>query len=133
MSERHSGYQPPFQLSHGMAAHIADIAELLGTWKAANPGALKPELRRGHRLRTLHASLAIEQNTLTLEQVTAVLDGRIVLGTPRDQHGLPVVWSWKRGKLTVDPLEEGTYEPTEASFAFLIPILKYPNKAAYTR
>ena len=84
MSERHSGYQPPFQLSHGMAAHIADIAELLGTWKAVNPGALKPELRRGHRLRTLHASLAIEQNTLTLEQVTAVLDGRIVLGTPRE-------------------------------------------------
>lgn len=38
----------------------------------------------------------------------------VVLGTPRDQHGLPVVWSWKRGKLTVDPLEEGTYEPTEA-------------------
>jgi Fic family protein len=84
MAERHSGYQPPFQLSHGMAAHIAAIAELLGTWKAANPGALKPELRRGHRLRTLHASLAIEQNTLTLEQVTAVLDGKIVLGAPRE-------------------------------------------------
>jgi uncharacterized protein (DUF58 family)/TM2 domain-containing membrane protein YozV len=38
----------------------------------------------------------------------------LLLGTPRDAHGLPVVWSWKRGKLTVDPLEEGTYEPTEA-------------------
>lgn len=38
----------------------------------------------------------------------------LLLGTPRDQHGLPVVWSWRRGKLTVDPLEEGTYEPTES-------------------
>jgi uncharacterized protein (DUF58 family)/TM2 domain-containing membrane protein YozV len=38
----------------------------------------------------------------------------LVLGTPRDRHGLPVVWSWRRGKLTVDPLEEGTYEPSEA-------------------
>lgn len=85
MSERpRSAYQPPFQLTHAMAAHIAAIAELLGTWKAANPGALQPELRRGHRLRTLHASLAIEQNTLTLEQVTAVLDGKVVLGAPRE-------------------------------------------------
>src|SRR5690242_1245526 len=43
------------------------------------------------------------------------IDGLLlVLGTPRDKHGLPVVWSWKRGKLTVDPLEEGTYEPSEA-------------------
>jgi hypothetical protein len=84
MTPPRAAYQPPFQLSHRMAAHIATIAELLGTWKAANPGALKPELRRGHRLRTLHASLAIEQNTLTLEQVTAVLDGKIVLGAPRE-------------------------------------------------
>jgi len=38
----------------------------------------------------------------------------LVLGTPRDRHGLPVVWSWRRGKLTVDPLEEGTYEPSES-------------------
>ena len=38
----------------------------------------------------------------------------LVLGTPRDQHGLPVVWSWRRGKLTLDPLEEGTYDRTEA-------------------
>ncbi len=43
------------------------------------------------------------------------LDGLLlVIRTPRDQHGLPVVWSWRRGKLTVDPLEEGTYEPMEA-------------------
>lgn len=77
-------YQPPFHLTHVMAAHIAAIAELLGTWKANNPGPLKPELRRGNRLRTLHASLAIEQNTLTLEQVSAVLEGKIVLGTPRE-------------------------------------------------
>ncbi len=38
----------------------------------------------------------------------------LVLGTPRDAHGLPVVWSWRRGNLYVDPLEEGTYEPAES-------------------
>lgn len=38
----------------------------------------------------------------------------LLLGTPKDHHGLPVVWSWQKGKLFVDPLEEGTYTPTEA-------------------
>ncbi|MBX3233902.1 MAG: DUF58 domain-containing protein [Labilithrix sp.] len=38
----------------------------------------------------------------------------LLIGTPRDQHGLPVVWSWKRGKLFVDPLEENTYTPAES-------------------
>jgi len=44
----------------------------------------------------------------------------LLLGTPRDPHGLPVVWSWQRGKLTVDPLEEGTYTPTEAVVRILM-------------
>jgi len=38
----------------------------------------------------------------------------LLLGTPRDAHGLPVVWSWQRGQLLVDPLEEGTYAPAES-------------------
>jgi uncharacterized protein (DUF58 family)/TM2 domain-containing membrane protein YozV len=43
------------------------------------------------------------------------IDGFILLlGTPRDAHGLPVVWSWKRGQLLVDPLEEGSYAPAES-------------------
>jgi Fic family protein len=43
-----------------------------------------PELRRGNRLRTIQASLAIEHNSLSLEQVTAVLEGKRVLGLPRE-------------------------------------------------
>ena len=43
------------------------------------------------------------------------IDGLLTsLRTPRDPNGLPVVWSWQRGKLTTDPLEEGTYDPPEA-------------------
>lgn len=77
-------YQPPFQLTHRMTGLVADIAERLGAWKAANRGVLVPELRRGNRIRTLQASLAIEQNTLSLEQVTAVLAGKQVLGSPKE-------------------------------------------------
>ena len=41
-------------------------------------------MRRTNRIRTIHGSLAIEQNTLTLEQVTAVLNGKQVLAPPKD-------------------------------------------------
>lgn len=68
--------EPPFQLTHAMLSRVADIAERVGAWNAANPAALVPQLRRGNRIRSIQASLAIEQNTLSIEQVTAVLAGR---------------------------------------------------------
>ena len=77
-------YQPPFQLTNALLTRAAQIAELVGAWKAANPQALLPKLRRENRIRTIQASLAIEQNTLTLEQVTAVLEGKTVLGPPKE-------------------------------------------------
>lgn len=79
-----SAYHPPFQLTHRMTALVADIAEQLGAWKAANRGTLVPALRRGNRIRTLQASLAIEQNTLSVKQVTAVLAGKPVRGSPKE-------------------------------------------------
>lgn len=77
-------YQPPFNLTHTMTKRVAEISELIGAWKAVNQGALVPELRRGNRIKTIQASLAVEQNTLSLEQVTAVLEGKTVLGLPRE-------------------------------------------------
>ena len=80
-------YQPPFQITSSILTLVADISEQLGRWSAVlghADAALLPELRRGNRLRTIQASLAIEHNSLSLEQVTAVLDGKRVLGLPRE-------------------------------------------------
>lgn len=77
-------YEPPFQLTHTMTKRVAEISELIGAWKAVNQGGLVPELRRGNRIRTIQVSLAVEQNTVSLEQVTAVLEGKTVLGLPRE-------------------------------------------------
>lgn len=77
-------YKPPFQLTHTMTKRVAEISELIGAWKAVNKGTLVPELRRGNRIKTIQASLAVEQNTLSLEQVTAVLEGKTVLGLPHE-------------------------------------------------
>jgi Fic family protein len=77
-------YAPPFALDYAMLGKVAEIAERLGRWKQASRDALLPQLRRNHRIRSVQASLAIEQNTLTVAQVTAVLDGKPVLGLPRE-------------------------------------------------
>lgn len=62
-----------------MIDHVAEIAELLGKLSATSSLSANPTLRRSNRIRTIHGSLAIEQNTLSLEQVTAVLNGKHVL------------------------------------------------------
>ncbi len=80
-------YQPPFQITPIILALVAEISEQLGRWSALLghlDEALSPKLRRGNRIRTIQASLAIEHNSLTLEEVTAVLDGKRVLGLPRE-------------------------------------------------
>jgi Fic family protein len=67
-----------------MLALIAEISEQIGQLSAVGDSRQTPQLRRGNRIRTIQASLAIENNTLSLEQVTAVLAGQRVLGLPRE-------------------------------------------------
>ena len=76
--------QPPFQITNKMIADVAEISELTGRLSAHDHLSGNPNLRRTNRIRTIHGSLAIEQNTLSLEQVTAVLNGKHVLAPPKD-------------------------------------------------
>lgn len=76
--------KPPFEITNAMIDHVAEIAELVGRLTSTNQLSANPTLRRTNRIRTIHGSLAIEQNTLTPEQVTAVLDGKQVLAPPKD-------------------------------------------------
>lgn len=77
-------YQPPFTPTPAMFSHVAGIVELIERWSGRSSVSLSPQLRRENRIRTIQASLAIENNTLSVEQVTAVLDGKQVLGLPRE-------------------------------------------------
>ena len=72
-----------FQITNTIIHYIAEIAELIGQLTASTTSK-NPMLRRTNRIRTIHGSLAIEQNTLSLEQVTAVLGGKHVLAPPKD-------------------------------------------------
>lgn len=82
-----SGYQPPFALTPRVLSLVAEIGERVGRLSAPGSSApAPPALRRANRLKTIQASLAIEHNSLTLEQVTALLAGKRVLGPPKEIH-----------------------------------------------
>lgn len=76
--------QPPFQITNRIIALVAEISEQIGNLSAHDHLSSNPNLRRTNRIRTIYSSLAIEQNTLSLEQVTAVLNGKHVLAPPKD-------------------------------------------------
>ena len=76
--------KPPFEITTSILNKVAEIAELVGRVSALQGLSASPVLRRANRIRTIYSSLAIEQNTLSLEQVTAVLDGKRIIAPPKD-------------------------------------------------
>lgn len=77
-------YVPPFQVTEEISALTIEIGQYVGsitTFESLHPN---PVLRRENRIRSIHSSLAIEQNTLNLNQVTDVINGKRVLGPPQD-------------------------------------------------
>ena len=76
--------KPPFEITTAILDEIAEIAELVGHVNASLGLSANPMLRRSNRIRTIYSSLAIEQNTLSLEQVTAVLSGKRIIAPPKD-------------------------------------------------
>ncbi len=77
-------YHPPYIITPAIVTLVAEISEVIGRFAVLAEQNLTPRLRRENRIRTIQASLAIENNTLTLEQVTAVIEGKWVLGPPRE-------------------------------------------------
>ena len=73
-------YVPPYDITEEMLELTAEITENLGKLSNVNDLERLPRLRRVNRIRSVQSSLAIENNTLSLEQVTDVLDGKRVLG-----------------------------------------------------
>jgi Fic family protein len=77
-------YAPPLALSQALLHQVAAICNALGRWSAREEAAPSPRLRRENRIHTIQASLAIERNSLTLKQVSAIVAGKPVIGPPRD-------------------------------------------------
>lgn len=75
---------PPFQITREILTRCAAVMRKVGQYEGLRAPVPQPLLRRKNRIRTVHGSLAIEGNALTEQQVTAVLDGKRVTGSPHD-------------------------------------------------
>ena len=77
-------YQPPYTLTPAILNLVAQISELVGHLNVLADDEKGLRLRRVNRIRTIQGSLAIEGNTLSEEQITAILDGKQVIAPPRE-------------------------------------------------
>lgn len=77
-------YHPPFTITPSTLNLVARISELIGGLDARLDHESALRLRRINRIRTIQGSLAIEGNTLSEEQITAILDGKPVVAPPKD-------------------------------------------------
>ena len=80
--------RPPFEVGQKTLKCISRVERLLGRYEGLHSPRPLPRLRRSDRVRTIRDSLAIEGNTLTLDQATTVLEGKRVVAPPR-RTGLP--------------------------------------------
>ena len=98
-----SEYKPPFHTTDRITNLVAAISEQIGRIKVLSHGNLNPHLRKENRIRTIHSSLAIEQNSLSLEQVTAIVDGKRVLGNPNEIREVRNAYDTYNMMLSLDP------------------------------
>ena len=73
-------YVPPFTVNNQMLSLAAEISVKTGQISGIHSFDSKPYLRRNNRIRSVHASVAIEANSLSLDDVRSVIDGKTVIG-----------------------------------------------------
>lgn len=77
-------YKPPFTITNKILSYVSSISEKIGRITAISNLESKPHLRRNNRIRSIHSSLKIEANSLSLGQVRDVINGKTVLGEQRE-------------------------------------------------
>ena len=77
-------YNPPFTITNEILAYVSSISEKVGRISATSNLESKPHLRRNNRIKSIHSSLKIEANSLSLGQVRDVINGKMVLGEQKE-------------------------------------------------
>jgi Fic family protein len=108
-------YQPPYTITPEILNRVAGISEAIGRLTVLTDPAKALRLRRVNRIRTIQGSLAIEGNTLSEMQITAILDGKRVIAPPRE------VQEVKNALAAYDALQESTRRTDSTPFiAFML-------------
>lgn len=76
--------KPPYDITPKILKLITSISEKLGEVNANYLSKQSPQLRKQNRIKTIHSSLQIEGNTLTEEQITALIENKRIIGPEKD-------------------------------------------------
>lgn len=76
--------KPPYEITSKILKSITSISQRIGEINAKYLIKTNPTLRKQNQIRTIHSSLSIEGNTLTEEQITAILENKRVVGPEKD-------------------------------------------------
>ena len=77
-------YIPPYQITDKILSFVADISEKIGKITERTNLDSKPHLRKNNKIKSIHSSLAIEANSLSLDEVRDVINGRTVVGKQKE-------------------------------------------------
>ena len=77
-------YKPPFEITNEVLTYVSSISEKVGKISAISKLESKPHLRKINRIKSIHSSLKIEANSLTISQVRDVINGKTVLGEQKE-------------------------------------------------
>lgn len=97
-------YQPPFHITNTMMMQVSSISEKIGQIRALYNLEAKPHLRKNNRIRSIHSSLKIEANSLSLGQVRDVLAGHVVLGEQKEIQEVKNAYAAYEMLSDIDPL-----------------------------
>lgn len=76
--------KPPYEITSLILKYISSISEKIGEVNAKYLVKTNPSLRKQNQIKTIHSSLSIEGNTLSKEQITAILENKRVVGPQKD-------------------------------------------------
>ncbi len=99
-------YEPPFKISAKIIDLVSQISEKIGEINSLEKSPCHLELRKENRIKTIHSSLAIENNSLSIEQITAIIEGKRVLGNPNEILEVKNALDAYNLLLTLNPYEE---------------------------
>lgn len=77
-------YKPPFVITNEILSYVSSISEKIGRMTVTSHMESKPHLRKNNRIQSIHSSLKIEANSLSLGQVRDVINGKTVLGERKE-------------------------------------------------
>ena len=98
-------YKPPFTITNQILSYVSSISEKIGRITATSSLEAKPHLRRNNKIKSIHSSLKIEANSLTLGQVRDVINGKVVLGEQKEIQEVKNAYAAYERLSEIDPYD----------------------------